>query len=175
LSYNKLVLFLISHQAFPRDSPLAVDMSTAILRLSESGDLQRIHDKWLLRSACTKQGTKFEVDRLQLKSFWGLFAICGTACLLALFVYIFLMMRQFTRHCPEELESSGSSLGSKRVRTFLSFADEKEEDVRSRSKRRQMERNSNRSAGEDESNNSYKRRHLDLSPSNKSIDSGTEA
>ncbi|MCL7023811.1 hypothetical protein MKW94_000673, partial [Papaver nudicaule] len=38
--------------AFPRDSPLTVDMSTAILTLSENGDLQRIHDKWLSRSAC---------------------------------------------------------------------------------------------------------------------------
>ncbi|KAA8520083.1 hypothetical protein F0562_014339 [Nyssa sinensis] len=29
--------------AFPRDSPLAVDMTTAILTLSENGDLQKIH------------------------------------------------------------------------------------------------------------------------------------
>lgn len=150
-------------------------MSIAILRLSESGDLQRIHDKWLMRSACTKQGTKFEVDRLQLKSFWGLFAICGTACLLALCVYFILMMRQFSRHYPEELEPSGSSSGSKRLRTFLSFADEKEEDVKSRSKRRQMERNSNKSVGEDKSTDRYKRKHLDLSSSNISLDSGNEA
>ncbi|XP_059440234.1 glutamate receptor 3.6-like [Corylus avellana] len=150
-------------------------MSTAILKLSENGDLQRIHDKWLMRSACTKQGTKFEVDRLQLKSFWGLFAICGTACLLALIVYLFLMMRQFSRHYPEELKPPGSSSGSKRLRTFLSFADEKVEDVKSRSKRRQMEKNSNRSvATEDESIDSYKRRHLDLSSSNKSLDSCNE-
>ena len=36
-------------------------MSTAILKLSENGDLQRIHDKWLMRSACTAQGTTTEV------------------------------------------------------------------------------------------------------------------
>ncbi|KAD7479123.1 hypothetical protein E3N88_02259 [Mikania micrantha] len=41
--------------AFPRDSPLATDMSTAILKLSENGELQRIHDKWLMRSACSSQ------------------------------------------------------------------------------------------------------------------------
>ncbi|KAJ0098236.1 hypothetical protein Patl1_29290 [Pistacia atlantica] len=62
--------------AFPRDSPLAVDMSTAILHLSENGDLQRIHDKWLLKSACSSQGTKHEVDQLHLNSFWGLFVMC---------------------------------------------------------------------------------------------------
>nr|6VE8_A Chain A, Glutamate receptor 3.2 [Arabidopsis thaliana]6VEA_A Chain A, Glutamate receptor 3.2 [Arabidopsis thaliana] len=39
--------------AFPRDSPLAIDMSTAILGLSETGQLQKIHDKWLSRSNCS--------------------------------------------------------------------------------------------------------------------------
>ncbi|GFZ09468.1 glutamate receptor 3.6 [Actinidia rufa] len=80
--------------AFPRDSPLAVDMSTAILKLSEDGELQRIHDKWLMRSACISQGAKLETDRLQLKSFSGLFLACGLTCLLALFVYFALMIRK---------------------------------------------------------------------------------
>ena len=61
-----LVLFIFL-QAFPRDSPLAVDLSTAILELAENGDLQRIHDKWLLSSACLSQGAKLEVDRLNLR------------------------------------------------------------------------------------------------------------
>ncbi|MDG6100465.1 transporter substrate-binding domain-containing protein, partial [Alteromonas sp. ZYF713] len=74
--------------AFPRDSPLAADMSTAILKLSENGELQRIHDKWLMRSACSSQNTKFEVDQLELKSFQGLFFICGLACFIALIIYI---------------------------------------------------------------------------------------
>ena len=68
-----MVIVFIDHQAFPRDSPLSIDMSTAILKLSENGDLQRIHDKWLMRSAFTAQGTTTEVDQLQLKSFQGLF------------------------------------------------------------------------------------------------------
>ena len=71
-----MVIFFIDHQAFPRDSPLAIDMSTAILKLSQNGDLQRIHDKWLMRSACTAQGTTTEVDQLQFKSFLGLFVLC---------------------------------------------------------------------------------------------------
>ncbi|KAL9670154.1 hypothetical protein QQ045_007705 [Rhodiola kirilowii] len=65
--------------AFPRDSTLAVDMSTAILKLLENGELQRIHDKWLMGSACASQSTMLSVDRLELRSFWGLFAICGAA------------------------------------------------------------------------------------------------
>ncbi|PON82754.1 hypothetical protein TorRG33x02_215300 [Trema orientale] len=55
---------------FTRDSPLAIDMSTAILKLSENGSLQRIHGKWLMRSACSSEGAKHDVDRLQMKSFW---------------------------------------------------------------------------------------------------------
>ncbi|CAN1811695.1 Glutamate receptor 3.5 [Linum perenne] len=138
-------------QAFPRDSPLAVDMSTAILKLSENGDLQRIHDKWLMGIACSSQSTTLQVDRLHLGSFWGLFLICGLACLVALLLYFLNIVKQFSRHNNAEddsiVPSSSLSLSSASAhfKTFLSFANEKEEDVVSRSKRRQLERSSNRS------------------------------
>ncbi|KAI9109734.1 hypothetical protein K1719_019364 [Acacia pycnantha] len=126
--------------AFPRDSPLAVDLSTAILKMAENGDLQRIHDKWLLNIACLSQNAKFEVDRLRLKSFWGLYLMCGVACVLALLAYIIVMMRQYKKHYVAEVESCAGSSSS--IRTFLSFADQKESEVKSRSKRRQTERRS---------------------------------
>lgn len=144
-------------------------MSTALLKLSENGDLQRIHDKWLLRSPCTSQGAKLEVDRLQLKSFWGLFVLCGGACLIALIIYFSMMCYQFTKHYTDRLSSSGSST-SRRLQTFLTFVDEKEEEVKSRSKRRQMEKMSNRSASEDDYTNGSKRRHIDHSCSSKSLE-----
>ncbi|KAK6258082.1 Ionotropic glutamate receptor [Theobroma cacao] len=138
--------------AFPRDSQLAVDMSTAILKLSENGDLQRIHNKWLKGIACRSQGTKEEVDRLQLNGFWGLFVLCGFACLLALLVYLVQIVVQFARHYPDSEELASSSSGSSRparIQTFLSFVGEKEEVVVSRSKRRQMERASKRHRSDD--------------------------
>ncbi|KAF3493588.1 hypothetical protein DY000_02055951 [Brassica cretica] len=128
--------------AFPRNSPLAVDVSTAILQLSENGDLQRIRDKWLLRKACSLQGAEIEVDRLELKSFWGLFVVCGLACVVALAVYIVLMIRKFGRHCPVEAEVSirRRSSPSASIHSFLSFVKEKEDDVKARSSReRQLE------------------------------------
>ena len=144
-----MVFFL--KQAFPKDSPLAVDMSTAFLKLSENGDLQRIHDKWLMGSACTSQSTKLEVHRLQLKSFWGLFLLCGIACLVALFIYLIQIIRQFSKHYTKEPQSSGRSLQSGRLQTFLTFADEKEEEVKSRSKRKQSDRAaSNRVVGQED-------------------------
>ncbi|XP_020217528.1 glutamate receptor 3.6 isoform X2 [Cajanus cajan] len=134
--------------AFPRDSQLAVDLSTSILQMIDSGDLQRIHDKWLLSRACISQGAKLEVERLQLKSFWGIYVICGLACLLALFIHLIHIWKQYHKHYPEELRStdqrSGSSRSS-RLKTFLSFVDEKEETIKSRSKRRKKERISYRS------------------------------
>lgn len=144
--------------AFPRDSDLAVDISTAILKLSENGELQRIHDKWLIRSACSSQGSKFSVDQLELKSFKGLFLICGLACVLALFIYLVLVIHQYTKHKPDHpSESTGRTLRSGRLQTFISFVDEKEESVKTRSKRRVKEANSLRSVnGDDVAVNEYR-------------------
>ncbi|KAF7829066.1 glutamate receptor 3.6-like [Senna tora] len=163
--------------AFPRDSPLAIDLSTAILKLAENGDLQRIHDKWLLNIACLTQNAEFAVDRLHLKSFWGLYMLCGFACLLALLIYLILMMKQYKEHYVEDeavssTTTSGRSSRSSRFRTFLSFADEKESEMKSRSKRRQMERLSYTSTNESMSFN--KRYARSASVSNRSLDSVNE-
>ncbi|XP_014507976.1 glutamate receptor 3.6 [Vigna radiata var. radiata] len=108
---------------FPRESPLAVDMSTAILKLSESGDLQRIHDKWLTGMACSSEGAKESIDRLELKSFWGLYLLSGIACFIGLLCYVIRLIYRFNRHSNSNLE--GSSFSS-HLRSFLSFANEKE-------------------------------------------------
>ncbi|XP_059294638.1 glutamate receptor 3.6-like [Lycium ferocissimum] len=149
---GKVPGLLIQSTAFPRDSPLAVDMSTALLKLSENGELQRIHDKWLAGIACTSQNTKLAVDRLQLKSFSGLFFICGLACFLALLIYFVKIACQYCQYYPNS-ESSGESSRSGRLQTFFSFVDEKEESVRSRSKRRQLDASSARSIDQDASVN----------------------
>lgn len=109
-----------------------------------------------------------EVDRLQLRSFWGLFLICGLACLIALFLYFLKTVRQFSHHYSEESNLSGQSSRSARIQTFLSFVDEKEEEVKSRSKRRQTERASNQT--DDGSNStSYSIRRNSEFASNKSL------
>ncbi|XP_022936060.1 glutamate receptor 3.3-like [Cucurbita moschata] len=127
--------------AFPRDSPLAVDMSTAILQLSENGDLQRIHDKWLMKSACSMDSAELESDRLQLKSFWGLFLICGIVCFISLAIYCFQIIRQLYRSDEKGSDlsiSSGSH--SNRLRRIISLMDEKKEPSKRESKRRKVEK-----------------------------------
>ncbi|PHU17579.1 Glutamate receptor 3.1 [Capsicum chinense] len=91
-------------QAFQRDSPLAIDLSTANLQLSENGELQRIHDKWLSNNGCSSQNDQVDDTRLSLKSFWGLYVLCGGACLIALVVFFCRVYWQFIRYAPETEE-----------------------------------------------------------------------
>ncbi|WVZ22364.1 hypothetical protein V8G54_000908 [Vigna mungo] len=133
--------------AFPRDSPLAIDMSTAILKLSENGDLQRIHDKWLTRSACSSEGAKQGIDRLELKSFWGLFLLSGIACFVALLCYVARMVYRFSRHSNSNSEGSSHSA---RLRSFFTFMNEREEEDIHMSKRKRTEKGSSGRVAHDE-------------------------
>ncbi|RCV05816.1 hypothetical protein SEVIR_1G112500v4 [Setaria viridis] len=122
--------------AFPRDSPLQVDLSTAILTLSENGELQRIHDKWLRTSDCSADNTEFvDSNQLRLESFMGLFLICGAACVLALLIYFGIMLRRYLRHePPESISAEGGSSKSKRsLKRFFSFVDDREPPKQKRS------------------------------------------
>lgn len=129
---------MFSGQAFPRDSPLAIDMSTAILSLSENGELRRIRDKWLSERACGYRST--EDEQLQFNSFRGLFLICGIACFLALLIYFASMVYQFSQNSAQKADpSSRCSSRSARIQTFLNFVDEKEDTSRSKLKKRKLE------------------------------------
>lgn len=129
--------------AFKRDSPLALDMSTALLELSENGSLQNITETWLKnRSACrTGAAAVNGSDQLRPDSFIGLFLICGIASVVALLIYFGLMIFQFQRNLrkePEPPSRHGSAGGSSRLRTFLSFADRKEDLSKRRLKRKRF-------------------------------------
>ncbi|CAL5337535.1 unnamed protein product [Camellia sinensis] len=87
-------------EAFQRDSPLVVDLSTAILRLSESGDLQRIHDRWISLDRCSAQVNHADQNVLSLNSFWGLFLICGATCFLALTIFFCKLCWQYLKKYP---------------------------------------------------------------------------
>ncbi|XP_043711032.1 glutamate receptor 3.3-like [Telopea speciosissima] len=129
--------------AFPRDSSLTIDMSTAILTLEENGDLQRIHDKWLTRSACSSDNTELESSQLHFQSFWGLFLISGAACFIALMIYFLLIIRKFIHLFAKESDSNVEGRSRYRhLQTFVTLIDEKKDTSRNRSKRRKTERSS---------------------------------
>ncbi|KAJ4844307.1 hypothetical protein Tsubulata_016212, partial [Turnera subulata] len=86
-----------------KDSPLAVDMSTAILKLSENGELKKIHSRWLTRKICSSVNTAGSgPEQLNLQSFSGLFLICGIAWVLAVLVYFSKMLHQFKKYFPQD-------------------------------------------------------------------------
>ncbi|XP_073125365.1 glutamate receptor 3.2-like [Henckelia pumila] len=127
--------------AFPRDSPLAIDMSSAILQLSENGELKRIGDKWLKTQDCSRGNTEGQ-DELQLISFSGLFLMSGTAGFLALIIYLCKVIVKYNRNNGQATESTTPRNGAARttpIQRFLSFFDHKEEDLDSRSKRKHSE------------------------------------
>ncbi|KAL9259093.1 Glutamate receptor 3.4-like protein [Drosera capensis] len=126
--------------ALQRDSPLAVDLSMAILTLSENGELQRIHDKWLGIFRCSDQGDQTEETQMTLKSFWGLFLIIGVACFLALVCFVWKVACQYCKFnsedSSEEIEPTEPVrarpplLHLASIRELMVFVDRKEEEVK---------------------------------------------
>lgn len=121
-------------QAFQRDSPLATDISTAILTLSDNGELQKIHDKYLnTRSDCSQTGSE-EPAEFHFRSFMGLFAMCGFACIFALLIHFYKISRKFKQHYSEQRQPL-----SVQMQRFLSFADEKQVESTNKLKRKHLE------------------------------------
>ncbi|MED6196613.1 hypothetical protein PIB30_049133 [Stylosanthes scabra] len=146
--------------AFQRDSPLAVDMSTAILELSENGDLQKIHDKWLNKMECASNDA--DSNKLSLKSFWGLFLVCGIVCVLALIVFFTRVFCQYTKLMPEHGEAdeeiqqpvrrSRRATKTPSFKELIVFVDKKEAEIKEIL--RQKNRKRQRSTSLDENSNS---------------------
>ncbi|XP_054816643.1 glutamate receptor 3.4-like isoform X2 [Prosopis cineraria] len=138
--------------AFQRDSPLAVDMSTAILQLSENGDLQKIHDKWLLKNECSAtQNNDENSNQLSLSSFWGLFLISGIACLLALIAFCIRVFCQFTKFTPGTDEEADQEIIQRRIDTkrpcrtpsfkdLIEFADKREAEIKEQMRKARKKR-----------------------------------
>ncbi|XP_077243561.1 glutamate receptor 3.7-like [Tasmannia lanceolata] len=122
--------------AFQKGSPLAIDMSIAIIRLSEMGELQKIHDKWFCEEICGTQNThRSEPNQLNLRSFWGLFLVCGIVSFTAFFMFLLRAICQFVRYNWNPRDPSStleiSRTGcSHAVYRFFDFIDEKEEAIK---------------------------------------------
>ncbi|XP_021293155.1 glutamate receptor 3.7 isoform X2 [Herrania umbratica] len=124
--------------AFQRDSMLAVDMSTAILRLSENGMLREIHKKWFCKMGCPGERRKnYEPNQLHLTSFWGLYLLCGSITLAALLIFLLRMVHQFVRYrrrqmklCSLPSSVQSTTRCSQVIYNFFDFIDEKEEAIK---------------------------------------------
>ncbi|CAH8361504.1 unnamed protein product [Eruca vesicaria subsp. sativa] len=117
--------------AFKRDSPLAIDMSTAILKLSEKRKQQNIGKKWLCKTSCLeKSDWKPEPNQLRLRSFKELYLFCIAITVSALLVFVLRIIRQFVRYRRMErtrLTPRAWLWGL--MFDFMEFVDEKEEAI----------------------------------------------
>ena len=71
-------------------------MSSAILELSESGQLQQIHDLWLSGYGCSSE-VQVQFNKLNLSSFWGLFLITGVTSFFCITCYYARMICQYNK------------------------------------------------------------------------------
>jgi ionotropic glutamate receptor len=131
-----------------------VDLSTAILTLSENGDLQRIHDKWLSPGQCaSSQGPDVAADRLNLSSFWGLFLISGIACFIALLIFFTRILCQYDKYNQGVDDATEEECPVRRperirsIRDLMTFVDMKEEEVKRAIRRKCSDDRRDRSVG----------------------------
>uniref|UniRef100_A0A1D1YUM9 Glutamate receptor 2.8 n=1 Tax=Anthurium amnicola TaxID=1678845 RepID=A0A1D1YUM9_9ARAE len=110
--------------AFPTGSPLARDLSKAILTLTDGDKMVRIERKWFGdQSNCPKNDGDLTPDSLNLASFWGLFLITGVASVVSLLAFFFSFAYQH-RHL---LHDSGSDVSLwRRVKAVSRQYDQKD-------------------------------------------------
>ncbi|XP_020257129.1 glutamate receptor 3.4-like isoform X2 [Asparagus officinalis] len=124
--------------AFPRDSPLSVDLSTAILTLSDNGKLQEIRDKWLTTTGCDSQNDTNNSTQLSFNRFWGLFLICGLTCIIALIVFFLRIFCQYLRCNSSEMIAPSVNFQAvdrhptrlSSIKNLMRFIDKKKENVK---------------------------------------------
>ncbi|XP_047962186.1 glutamate receptor 2.9-like [Salvia hispanica] len=79
--------------AFQKGSPLAPDVSRAILEMKENGKMDEISDKWFGQVNCgCRNGTTVAGKRLDLVHFKGLFLISGLSSLSALIISLLIFI-----------------------------------------------------------------------------------
>ncbi|KAJ4745076.1 glutamate receptor 2.2 [Rhynchospora pubera] len=92
--------------AFPKGSPLVLEISRAILNITDGDDIIQLEKKWIGDETCLNNGgISVESNSLNFLSFWGLFLISGaisTICLL-IFAIISLFISPSEKN-PEEDE-----------------------------------------------------------------------
>lgn len=86
-----------------------------------------------------------DANRLSLRSFWGLFLICGTACFLALALFFLRVLWQYSKFGREQsnvdVEQLDSDATSRRpvpmtsFKRLLTFVDKKETEVKEMKKK----------------------------------------
>ncbi|KAG5538078.1 hypothetical protein RHGRI_025237 [Rhododendron griersonianum] len=110
--------------AFPKGSPLVLDVSRAVLNVTGQDVMTRIREKWLGEGAtCAEQdGAKVISDSLSLDSFKGLFIVAAVAS----FSTLILFLSIFVYENWDTLASHDSSIREKLIAMAKTFDKEKD-------------------------------------------------
>ncbi|KAB5560661.1 hypothetical protein DKX38_005618 [Salix brachista] len=89
---------------FPKGSPLTADVSKAILKLSENGELKKLEEKWFAPSQnCLSNATDNDrAESLSLENFWGIYIITGATSTLCFLLFLFQLLKNYHRQQDED-------------------------------------------------------------------------
>ncbi|KAF5473005.1 hypothetical protein F2P56_009656 [Juglans regia] len=111
--------------AFQKGSPIVKDFSEAILKLSESGELKSLEDKWLTPShECSTDLTSNRPNSLRLQSFLVLYLISfstSTICLLLSLIHFLVNHRRYQDAYEGNITLGDESFWKKVVRLVRYF------------------------------------------------------
>ncbi|CAN6221376.1 unnamed protein product [Urochloa humidicola] len=111
---------------FPKGSPMAADVSRAIVSLTESDEMALIERKWFGDpSACESQGNGMGSSSLSFWSFSGLFLVTGVASGLMLIVYLITFVYRERRELSAA-EPGARRMSLRRLRAWLQHYDRKD-------------------------------------------------
>jgi ionotropic glutamate receptor len=121
-----LLLFRHGAQVFPKGSPMAPDVSRAIVLLTEGNEMALIERKWFGDpGACDIQYRGEGSSSLSFWSFIGLFLVTGVASGLMLIVYLATFVYR-ERNELRAAESEAGSMSLRRLRAWLQHYDRKD-------------------------------------------------
>ena len=124
-------IYIYIHQAFPRESGMTDDVSQAILKMSEEGELQRIQDSWFIKSIeCEEDtlsaGNSVQSTQLGISSFWGLFLISAGASSVCALLHLISLLKKYRTY---QQHKGGTSINEttlcflQHLKQFIVFAD----------------------------------------------------
>ncbi|CAN0825416.1 Glutamate receptor 2.7 [Linum grandiflorum] len=98
---------------FQKGSPIAADVSKAILQLSEDGQLKKLEETWFAPSTECSSEEDGNPERLSLQNFWGLFAISSATSTVCLVICLWHLL---SRKYREDQDQGDISVWNKTVR-----------------------------------------------------------
>lgn len=95
---------LILCQVFQKGSPIAADVSKAILKLSENGELKTLEERWFAPSReCSSSATDNDItESLSLQNFWGIYIITGATSTICFLLFLFRLLKNYHHQQDED-------------------------------------------------------------------------